>query len=360
MDWIFHIGPNKTGTTSTQVVLAEQRAGLIQRGALYPATGLVNSAHHMFNFALSVELQGSAPYATALGITEIPSLRDLVSSIRSEASRAKCETVLTSSEIFWTWPARRVERLREALAGDRAVVAAMTRPHLDRELSMWQEEVKHGYVSGARSYLDVYSDTATSASRRVLHERLMVWNQAGFEVRAIEYPRDSGGAIWNVLLEALDLPLLGEDVKRPSLNVSLDYFGAEALRRALALSIERGEMSLTESDKAVPLEEVFSLRERLSVLIGDAARTRFPAHSGLLIEPGFSSLLERRIDDYDDDLHLVRNLDARFHNRWMKSEELQVWEERTKDAERFRAMRDSLDAEVADWVARFFAERRAI
>ena len=62
MQYIVHIGVNKTGTSSLQSAFHGQRAQLAARGIVYPDIGLDLGAHHN----LSRVVKGARPAAVGL------------------------------------------------------------------------------------------------------------------------------------------------------------------------------------------------------------------------------------------------------------------------------------------------------
>ena len=80
-----HIGPHKTGTTSIQWFLKENRAELLKRGYFVPESGSIHGGHH----PLVRQLCGQAVP---------PHQRDAAARFASVVKDTKCEAVVISSE----------------------------------------------------------------------------------------------------------------------------------------------------------------------------------------------------------------------------------------------------------------------
>jgi hypothetical protein len=90
MEIIFHIGYNKTGTSSIQSFFAGQRSEALEAGLLYPETGCFNNAHYGFSdffvkqpSVLSDELR-----------------KNLMSNLVNEVKKTNPRKILLSSEYF--------------------------------------------------------------------------------------------------------------------------------------------------------------------------------------------------------------------------------------------------------------------
>lgn len=78
-----HIGPHKTGTTSIQWFLKENRAELLKRGYFVPESGSIRGGHH----PLVRQLCGQAVP---------PHQRDTATKFASVVKDTKCEAVVIS------------------------------------------------------------------------------------------------------------------------------------------------------------------------------------------------------------------------------------------------------------------------
>ena len=86
MNFIFHIGTHKTGSTAIQSFLFANRNRLLKSGILYPSVGLKDKAHH------------NAAWTLKAG--DINKTKALFLKIEREASSYEVDTVLLSSEEF--------------------------------------------------------------------------------------------------------------------------------------------------------------------------------------------------------------------------------------------------------------------
>lgn len=101
MNLILHIGNHKTGSTAIQSVLASSNQELIKYGVLYPRTGRVGGAHHLF--AKACMSTRNASFETFMkqfdsGETE---LDGLINGVASELTDSNCDTAIISSEEFF-------------------------------------------------------------------------------------------------------------------------------------------------------------------------------------------------------------------------------------------------------------------
>jgi hypothetical protein len=126
---LLHIGPQKTGTTSIQVAMAEARAAMAAHGAYYP-TG----DHRRRQAGWALGLPGG-PRDTPIRHWE-----DLVTEVRAAGASRVC----VSDENFARAESPVVGRIVDELGGEKPHVVAVVR-RLDRFLpSQWQERVKAG------------------------------------------------------------------------------------------------------------------------------------------------------------------------------------------------------------------------
>ena len=131
---LVHIGPQKTGTTSIQVAMAEARDAMGAHGAYYPS-----GDHRRRRAGWALGLPG-APRDTPIEHWE-----ELVAEVRAAGPVRVC----VSDENFARAEPAVVERIVRDLGGDRVHVVATAR-RLDRFLpSQWQERVKARIGTGA-------------------------------------------------------------------------------------------------------------------------------------------------------------------------------------------------------------------
>ena len=95
MEIVVHIGPHRTGTTSLQELLDENRLKLIDYGIYYPKDLIDCKAHHVLAWACQQRNMGLIGHSN-----EIRSCNSILKDWLSEAQEKKCETLLMSSEEF--------------------------------------------------------------------------------------------------------------------------------------------------------------------------------------------------------------------------------------------------------------------
>ena len=126
---LLHVGPQKTGTTSIQVAMADAREAMAALGVHYPA-----GDHRRRKAGWALGLPGG-PRDTPIRHWE-----DLVAEVASAGASRVC----VSDENFARAEPDVVDRIVRELGGDRPHVVAVAR-RLDRFLpSQWQERVKAG------------------------------------------------------------------------------------------------------------------------------------------------------------------------------------------------------------------------
>jgi hypothetical protein len=153
---LLHIGPQKTGTTSIQVAMAEARDVMASYGAYYPA-----GDHRRRKAGWALGLPGG-PVDTPISHWD-----ELVAEVRDAGPLRVC----VSDENFARADATVAHRIVTELGGDEPHVVAVAR-RLDRYLpSQWQERVRAGSVTKTfDDWLREVFDDATES-----RERSNVW-----------------------------------------------------------------------------------------------------------------------------------------------------------------------------------------
>ncbi|ADE16684.1 hypothetical protein Nhal_3661 [Nitrosococcus halophilus Nc 4] len=315
MEWFFHIGPNKTGTTTIQFALHEARTALLSNNnCLYPEKGILHAAHHMLNFSLNKEINGRAPYAEALGVKDIPAFDELVDDIRREAMEHGAKKIIVSSETMWTWNIKRIRRLENVLKGDKAVTVIVAKPHLERELSMWQEEVKHGFVGTPTSYLKNYGDSARLKEALVLTERARWWREAGFNILPLcLQPRLGKMPLWDYFLSNTVGATIGGSPTKEYRNVSLSYLTITSIRNAMALFLDKNikGAQLGRNEKMQPLRLAFDIVDKVKEQTKGTDRLTLPAYSDFLVDKEAMPLAVSYFERYVNDITSLFRLSGR-------------------------------------------------
>ena len=189
-----HIGVHKTGTTSIQSVLAQQRPALAEHGVTYPG---VKAAHHKPALALTRTPWG--PDATKGTPPDHREWEGLVADVA--AARGRC---VISSEFFAdAEDDETIARIVEQLGGDRVHVLVTLRPLAKIMPSQWQQYVQNGLRMGYGDWLEhmlrkaPYEQPNPSFWRRHRHDRLVArWARAVGTERitvVVVDDRDRGG-----------------------------------------------------------------------------------------------------------------------------------------------------------------------
>jgi len=122
---VFHIGLNKTGTSSLQKFLSLNPDNLAAQGWLYPQAGSDGVAHH------------EVFHAAHRGIGPLRELRD---AIEAEAREAGGKNVLLSTEALHDTP--HVGRIAEAFEGCEVQIIIFLRDYIDYLSSWYREDVQ--------------------------------------------------------------------------------------------------------------------------------------------------------------------------------------------------------------------------
>src|SRR6476646_70067 len=96
---VFHIGLERTGTTSFQLLCSKHSDALLENGVLYPKENLgftTDLEQHAYLAACYLPEQSQGFCFLPDNITR----KDIVESLLEEADRTDAETVLISSEFF--------------------------------------------------------------------------------------------------------------------------------------------------------------------------------------------------------------------------------------------------------------------
>ena len=206
---IFHLGDHKTGSTSIQAVL---RAGTIKadRSIGYPTTGL----HHA-----SLAKAILAPKARQGLANRFASLREMI-----DASDADIEVI--SAERFEGLGGDQLRPALEEFMPDylpNTRVIAYVRPHAERVVSSWSEQMKLGNFTGS---LDAFFEQALQTKRFEFFDRFKSWRDAfgdAFElrpmVRGLLYNQDVVQDFVQFVLQGTDFTIEGDTAANESLTL---------------------------------------------------------------------------------------------------------------------------------------------
>lgn len=267
---VAHIGLHKTGTTSIQLSLAENRDLLLERGILYPRAGSVEAGGH-----LNLVWEGTASWKY---VKDAGGIDDLI----SEARTSTAETILISAESLSGYskhpaPIEIVSRLERELDAHVQIVCTV-RPQFIMLDSLYAQNATTGYT--VKSFNDYAVEVM---NRRLLDFEFLLgrWFDRFHDVTIMPVEPGSGAKLEDMFLaaigvgEAIPLRSTAYANQRPSVRV------VEYCRTAAAIFSKL---------KFPPLRKRAALR-----LIRKMVETEFPG------DPAFSGLtksLAKMIDDY--------------------------------------------------------------
>jgi len=132
MKVILHIGANKAGSTALQRSFQDNRATLLQRGILWPKTGLHAGAHYDLSTWLGFSQGGSPLDEHGLEVKR--------RALQDEFERSGANVAILSSEYFML--RRPLDRLRAFFDGMDLQVVAVLRRHDSWWPSLWAQALK--------------------------------------------------------------------------------------------------------------------------------------------------------------------------------------------------------------------------
>src|SRR5436190_12433898 len=126
--WL-HIGTEKTGSTSIQTFLAQNRAALLSRGSIYPQSAGAKQHYSLVAFSLDDDRSDSTRLMLGIGtrIRLEDFRRQLLDSLKTELAASSAVTAVFSNELLSTRLQRpseitRMKALCDALAGHTTVI----------------------------------------------------------------------------------------------------------------------------------------------------------------------------------------------------------------------------------------------
>lgn len=149
---VFHIGLEKTGTTSLQHFCADNTALLLRHGLLYPTR---NKGFGLYNHAnLAASYLDDRPQDFTLTTARV-SRQVAVASVLAEIARSDAPTVLLSAEhLSSRFDAAKAARLAQDFAGFDTRIAVTIRNHAARFFSSYSTYVWGGGTMDLEAYAD--------------------------------------------------------------------------------------------------------------------------------------------------------------------------------------------------------------
>lgn len=127
-----HIGTHKTGTTSNQFFLSNNRESLAQQGILYPHSGKVEGTLHGANHRLAWSIKGLR------GEENLDCWKDLI----EEISASGMQKVIISSETFSKFNLGDINLLKKMLAGHEVFIVVYLRNYKDYFRSRYSQIIQ--------------------------------------------------------------------------------------------------------------------------------------------------------------------------------------------------------------------------
>lgn len=233
VDVVLHIGMGKTGTSSIQFLLRDNRDRLRELGLLFPTTP-GNARHARLGLFVKPEDEvKTSPEWPRQKQSDAASFRKAFRrKLFAEIENSGLSRVLFTDEILFgssEATVRRLGRFTQRIANTVRVVVYLRRQD-DHLISRYQQEVKVGSITRLRDWakLDM-TDLYDYDARLRRHERLV----APTELVVRRYERESfaAGSIYQDFLNAAGLDVAADDlVQGADRNDSLDADSVEFLR----------------------------------------------------------------------------------------------------------------------------------
>ncbi|MBY6242074.1 hypothetical protein [Methylosinus sp. Sm6] len=152
---IFHIGLEKTGTSSFQRFCHAHRRALAARGVLYPTQNLAFSRRSRNHAALVAGYYEGAGWADFNLARSWKGRRSVVDSLAAEIERDAAPTALVSAEHLSSrlYPFQ-IEKLAEDFAGFDCRIAIVLRPHEERVYSAYSSTIRAGRSLTLDAFVD--------------------------------------------------------------------------------------------------------------------------------------------------------------------------------------------------------------
>ena len=234
VDLVLHVGSGRTGTSSTQRFLHQNRSRLAELGVLYPRSpGLTRHGRLGLFVKPDAQLEGSPVWRRQEESDPASFRKNFRRRLFAEINRSGLTRVLLSDEVLYGSPPASLERLRaltRRTAGGVRVLVYLRRQD-DHLISRYQQAVKTGEVrrlaerTRGRDFSRLYDH----------HARLRSWQRivepTELVVRRFEPPDFAGGSLYQDFLDAAGVEARVEQLEQPEpTNESLDAESVEFLR----------------------------------------------------------------------------------------------------------------------------------
>jgi hypothetical protein len=299
---ILHIGRHKSGTSSIQQYLAENREGLEAQGILFPFTGARNRiGHHQLADQLNPK------------VTDGAELETMLSDLRAEIRPGHETVVLTSEAMQGITETDRLARLQEALPAEKTVVICYFREHVDYAQSAYRQMLQaQPRFMTFPDYIKRFRDSSDFIARwRAIGDLRMKWFDRG---------RFKGGdVITDFCSEAGIRELPRKKILRnPSIGGNLLYF------KLLANRLGNSFLSYGEMTKLAEAHEGFRPVFRLPSGYVRKIRKNSTYNASLVPHLGAPRLLEWDdmpelpiLDRLDADVAVIEAADKKEQATWL-------------------------------------------
>jgi len=190
-----HIGIHKTGTTSLQNMLLENRAYFSELGLYYPAFCFVLGGHHNLAWELQEDVRWEAEYGNIAGLLD-------------EIEQGKQTKYLVSSEDICRSTEKQVETLYLYFKKYKPKVIVYIRNQFDYIVSSWSSAVKTG--SSQRSFIEHYDFCINNRLDRIDYNVFLnLWAKIfGKENIIVKiFRKNLGFELQKEFLNIIDIPL---------------------------------------------------------------------------------------------------------------------------------------------------------
>ena len=233
VDLVLHLGMGKSGTSSIQYFLRDNRERLAEAAWLYPQTPGRARHSRLGLFAKSDEELAVSPEWHRQKQTDPVKFRRVFRrQLFAEIERSGLSRALMSDEVLFgasDVALRRLRRLADRLAGSLRVVVYLRRQD-DHMVSRYQQGVKVGWVQRLSEFAtEDMSGLYDYGARLDRQERLLTPDE--LVVRRFEPGAWSGGSLQQDFLDAAGIELTATSLSQvPDRNRSLDAESVEFLR----------------------------------------------------------------------------------------------------------------------------------
>ena len=232
-DCILHVGMGKTGTSSIQFFLRDNRERLGDVGVLFPATPGTARHQRLTQFVRTEEeLANSQEWRRETQYELATFHKAFQQDVIAEIEQSGLGRVLLTDEVLFKCSdeaLRRLAELTRSISDELRLVVYLRRQD-DHLISRYQQEVKVGEILRLRVWAEQdMSDLYDYYARLQAHQRFLAPDQ--LVVRRYERDAFAGGSIYQDFLDAAGIELQADRLERgPDRNTGLDAESVEFLR----------------------------------------------------------------------------------------------------------------------------------